>query len=75
MWEEKDKQPIKPKGLGHGIMVSDFVDEYSDLLTLTDEEFQWGKLQYPNLKQASHALLKYVAKSKGTGIAKSFLSK
>lgn len=44
-------------------MVSDFVDEYNGLLTLTDEEFQRGKLQYPNLKQAAHVLLKYGTES------------
>ena len=65
MWGEKDKQPIKQKGLGHGIMVSDFVDEYNGLLTLTDVEFQRGKLQYPNLKQAACVLLKYGAESEG----------
>ena len=65
VWGEKGKQPIKPKGLGRGIMVSDFVDEYNGLLALTDEEFWRGKLQYPNLKQAARVLLKYGAESEG----------
>lgn len=46
-------------------MVNDFVDEYNGLLTLIDEEFQRGKLQYPNLKQAACVLLKYGAESEG----------
>ena len=47
-------------------MVSDFA-EYNGFLTLTVEEFQRGKLQYPNLKQAIYisVLLKYGAQSKG----------
>ena len=44
MWGEKGKQPIKPKGQGKGIMVSDFVDEFNGLLALTDEEFRSGKV-------------------------------
>ena len=51
MWAEKGKQPIRPKGLGRGIVVSDFVDEYNGLLRLTEEEFERGKLTYPNLKK------------------------
>jgi len=39
----KGKQPIKPKGAGRGIMVSDFVDEYNGLLGLTNEELLTGK--------------------------------
>ena len=44
MWAEKGKQPIRPKGLGRGIMVSDFVDEFNGLLTLTKGEFERGRL-------------------------------
>ena len=44
MWAEKGKQPIRPKGLGRGIMVSDFVDEFNGLLTLTEGEFERGRL-------------------------------
>ena len=56
MWGEKGKQPIRPKGQGKGIMVSDFVDEFNGLLALTDEEFRRG---YPNLCQKARVLLKY----------------
>ena len=44
MWAEKGKQLIRPKGLGRGIMVSDFVEEFNGLLRLTEEEFERGKL-------------------------------
>jgi len=43
---EKGKQPIKPKGTGRGIMVSDFVGRYNGLLGLTNEEFLTGKNQF-----------------------------
>ena len=68
MWAEKGKQPIRPKGLGQGIiMVSDFVDEYNGLLRLTEEEFERGKLTYPNLKKKARdrLLLKYRVESGG----------
>lgn len=65
MWAEKGNQPIKPKGQGRGIMVSDFVDEFNGLLSLTTEEFERGKLVYPDLKQKARALLKYGAEGEG----------
>ena len=65
MWAEKGNQPIRPKGLGRGIMVSDFIDEFNGLLSLTSEEFERGKLEYPNLKRKARALLKYGADGEG----------
>ena len=43
MWAEKGNQPIRPKGLGRGLMVSDFVDEFNGLLSLAAKEFERGK--------------------------------
>ena len=37
---EEGKQPICPKGQGKGIMVSDFITEYTGYLRLNDEEFR-----------------------------------
>ena len=56
MWVEEGKQPIRPKRLGQGMMVSDFVDEFNGLLKLTEEEFARGKLVYPNLKKQARVL-------------------
>ena len=50
MWAEKGNQPIRPKGLDRGIMVSDFVDEFNGLLSLTPDEFVRGRVEYPDLK-------------------------
>ena len=65
MWAEKGKQPIRPKGLGQSIMVSDFVDEFNGLLTLTEGEFERGRLMYPDLKKKAGVLLKYGVESEG----------
>ena len=39
-------------------MVSDFVDKFNDLLTLTEEEFERGsyRLMYPDLKKKARVL-------------------
>ena len=63
MWGEKGKQPIKLKGAGRGIIVSDFVDEHNGLLS--DREFLAGREKYPNLKQEARVLIKYGAESEG----------
>ena len=73
MWAEEGKQPIRPKGLGRGIMVSDFVDEFNGLLELTEEEFERGKLVYPNLKKKARVLLKYGAESEGYWNSEKFI--
>ena len=59
MWADKGKQLIRSKGLGRGVMVSNFVDEFNGLLRLTEEEFKRGKLMYPDLKKKVQVLLKY----------------
>ena len=59
---------------GRGIMVSNFVEEFNGLLRLTDEEFQRGKLVYPNLKMHEY-YLSMEWRAKNTGITASLLSK
>ena len=51
-------------------MVSDFVEEFNGQLRLTDEEFERGKLVYPNEYYSS---MKWRAKD--TGITTSLSSK
>ena len=38
-------------GVGQSIMLSDFVDKFNNLVRLTEEEFERGKLTYPDLKK------------------------
>ena len=41
----------QPMGVGQSIMLSDFVDKFNNLVRLTEEEFERGKLIYPDLKK------------------------
>ena len=75
MWAEKGEQPIRPKGLGRGIMVSDFVDKFNGLLRLTEEEFERGKLMYPDLKKKARVLLSMEWRVKDIGIVRNLSSK
>ena len=43
MWAEKGKQPIRPKGQGQSIMVSEFIEEHGGYLRLSDEEYKSAK--------------------------------
>lgn len=65
MWAEKRNQPFRPKGLGRGLTVSNFVDEFNGLLSLTTEEFERSKLEYPDLKQRAHVVFKYGVEGEG----------
>ena len=40
MWGEKGKLPIKPKGRGSSIMVSEFIEEKDGYLALSDEQYE-----------------------------------
>ena len=39
LWGEKGKLPIKPKGRGSSIMVSEFIEECAGYLALSDEQY------------------------------------
>ena len=41
LWGEKGKLPIKPKGRGSSIMVSEFIEEKDGFLALTDEQYDF----------------------------------
>ncbi len=52
-WGQKGEHMLRPKSKGSGIMVSDFVDERSGYLALTDDEFTEARKTNPNItKQA-----------------------
>ena len=40
LWGEKGKLPIKPKGKGSSIMVSEFIEEKDGYLALSDEQYE-----------------------------------
>ena len=41
LWGEKGKLPIKPKGKGWSIMVSEFIEEKDGYLALSDEQYEF----------------------------------
>ena len=43
------KQPIRPKGQGRGIMVSDFMDEYNGFLPPSHQEYEEARARHTNL--------------------------
>ena len=47
LWVEKGTTVMRPKSKGAGIMVSDFIDEHSGYLQLTDEEHAHAKENDP----------------------------
>ena len=53
MWAEVGKQPIRPKGQGRGIMVSDFIDEHCGYLRLSDQENEQAHENNPGLWKTS----------------------
>ena len=46
-------------------MVSDFIDEYTGFLALTEDEHTQGKVKYPDLQQEAWTILKYGANHEG----------
>jgi len=58
MWAEKRKQPIRPKGQGRGIMVSDFIEGHGRYLRLSNEEYEAAKDSHPGLWKEARQLLK-----------------
>ena len=41
LWGEKGKLPIKPKGRGSSIIVSEFIEEKDGYLALSDEQYEY----------------------------------
>ena len=58
-WGLKGSKTMKPKSRGAGIMLLDFIDEYSGFLDLTDEEYERAKTMNPSAKKYSQAFLEY----------------
>ena len=59
LWAKVGKQPIRPKGQGRGIMVSDFINEHDGFLHLTDNEYDESRSSHCELWKEAHYLLKY----------------
>ncbi len=73
MWAEKDNHPIRPKGQGRGLMVSDFIEEHGGYLRLSDEEYERAKGSHPGLWKEARRLLKLGAEYEGYWDSDKFL--
>lgn len=58
-WLQEDQQVIKQKSRGSGMMVSDFVDEFSGFLRLTDLELERGKQTVPDITKEAREIILY----------------
>ena len=74
LWAEEGKQPIRPKGQGRGLMVSDFIDEHSGYLALSDQEYEDARANHSGLWKSARFLLKYGSSSEGYWNNEKFLT-
>ena len=65
MWAEEGRVPIRPKSQGRGLMVSDFVTEYSGLLELSTEEYRRAAESDPSIRVCAREIIKFGAASEG----------
>ncbi len=56
---------LRPKSKGSGIMVSDFIDQHSVFLRLSEDELAFAKTTDPNFPVEARALLEYGAEREG----------
>ena len=73
-WGTKDTHIMKPKSRGAGIMVSDFIDERSGYLALTQQEYNCAKLTHPNLWMHARLLLEYGESREGYWTSDKFIA-
>ena len=73
-WIEHGRSFFKPKGDGKGIMVSDFVEEYGGMLTLTDREYEEIRPEFPNLPKKARELIEIGSAADGYWTNYKFLS-
>lgn len=59
MWGKKGEHMLHPKSEGPGIMVSDFVDEKTGYLALSDEEFETASTSNHALWKEARCVLEY----------------
>ena len=55
LWGEKGKLPIKPKGRGSSIMVSEFIEEWGGYLALSDQQYELE--QNPDIEKSCRAII------------------
>ena len=73
-WGTKGTHVMKPKSRGAGIMVSDFIDERSGYLALTQEEYETAKTTHPNIMIQARSFLEYGEAKEGYWTSDKFTS-
>ena len=73
MWGKKGEHVLCPKSKGSGIMVSDFVDEKTGYLALSDEEFETASTFNHALWKEARCLLEYGESREGYWTSEKFM--
>ena len=73
MWAADDMVVLRPKTRGSGIMVSDFIDQHSGFLQLSEEERAHVERVDPNFPVEARALLEYGAEREGYWTSEKFM--
>ena len=74
MWATDDMPVLQPKTKGAGIMVSNFVDQHSGYLRLSDEEYTLASARDPNFPITARALLEHGASREGYWTSERFMN-
>ena len=69
----QDKPAILPNTRGSGIMVSDFIEEYSGYLSLVSDELDTARTLDPNFPQKARELFEYGAATEGYWTGEKFM--
>ena len=64
-WAEEDKQMLRPKSHGRGLMISDFIEEHGGYLQLAEEEHEIAKISMPNIPKKAREIFKFGAQGDG----------
>ena len=73
-WAEKGKLTIRPKSIGRGTMVSDFITEHHGYLKFTKEEFEEVKMHDFCIPKEARVLFKYGAQTEGYWNCEKFIN-
>ena len=73
MWGTGDEPCLQPKTKGSGIMVSDYVDQHSGFLKLSDEEHALACARDAKFPKSARVLLEYGAEKQGYWTGEKFM--
>ena len=61
--DDMGSRQLRPKGSGKGLMISDFIEEYNDFLSLMDEELRRAQEEDPAFPQSAREIFIFLAKA------------